>query len=106
MSTIAERVAKGSAFLDGKQPGWDKRIDLERLDLESGCNCILGQLHPAPDDPEELPYIAALRALGLPHGVKDSEDVDLGFYFASDEDEFPALEAEWRRLIEARRAAS
>ena len=92
MSTIAERVAKGAAFLDEREPGWDERIDLDRLDIDSNCRCILGQLH-------DKSYATGRRALGLRgHGV------GLGFY-PSASDSPHALTAEWERVITARREA-
>lgn len=41
---FSEEIAQGSALLDRLVPGWYKDLDLERLDLESGSNCVLGQL--------------------------------------------------------------
>jgi hypothetical protein len=43
--TAAERAAAGAAFLDRRLgPGWEARINPERLDIGSPFNCILGQL--------------------------------------------------------------
>ncbi len=39
------RARMGAAWLDSKfGPDWDRRIDLETLDIGSLDNCILGQL--------------------------------------------------------------
>ena len=54
MSTEAERVAAGAAYLNEREPGWLQRIDLDRLDLKAPCRCVLGQLAmdlPAMDLP-------------------------------------------------------
>lgn len=40
----AARVAKGAALLDEKRPGWERLIDLEILDIESGQHCVTAQL--------------------------------------------------------------
>jgi hypothetical protein len=101
MATIAERVARGAALLDEREPGWWKRIDLGKLDLASTCRCVLGQLW---DDAPELwfdtgPYKRALDELGLYHG----KDEDLGFD-REDGEHYPPLTAAWRELIEDRRA--
>jgi hypothetical protein len=97
VSTIAERVAAGAAFLDEHEPGWDQHIDLDRLDIDSNCRCILGQLH---DDS----YQEGRRELGLSganHGVA------LGFYPSrTDVPTSERLTAEWVRVIAERRAAS
>lgn len=104
MTTIAERVAAGAAFLDEHEPGWDQRIDLGRLDIAAGCSCILGQLH---------------GDYGV--GLSDSGviDVDVPGYHLPEEaygfvwigidseiTEIRDLTAEWKRLIAARQAAS
>jgi hypothetical protein len=39
-----ERVDRGARYLDKRDPGWEHRIDLSRLDL-SGNDGILGQLY-------------------------------------------------------------
>ena len=38
------RVAKGAAHLDQVRPGWFRQIDVGRLDLQSDCLCVLGQV--------------------------------------------------------------
>ena len=43
-SSIEKRVARGAAWLDRVKPGWFKLIDLDALDLRSGCSCVLGQI--------------------------------------------------------------
>ena len=61
MSTIAERVAAGAAFLDEHDPDWwredaERAIDLDALSLGSTTCCVLGQRCPleivATLDPE------------------------------------------------------
>lgn len=39
-----EAVRLGAMLLDGGLAGWRTRIDRERLDMASACDCILGQL--------------------------------------------------------------
>jgi len=41
---IPSFVKSGMNWLDENIPNWDNRIDLDRLDLFSGCDCIGGQL--------------------------------------------------------------
>jgi hypothetical protein len=105
MSTIAERVARGAALLDEREPGWWQRIDLGRLDIGSTCRCVLGQLwDDAPElwfdeEPDDTnPYKRALNELRLYHG----KDEDLGFD-REDGEHYPPLTAAWRELIEERR---
>jgi hypothetical protein len=47
MGKYAERVFDGMALLDKENPGWELKIDLEELNLASGCHCVLGQLYQA-----------------------------------------------------------
>jgi len=51
MSTIAERVAAGAAFLDEHDPDWwradvERAIDLDKLSLSDPSRCVLGQRCP------------------------------------------------------------
>ena len=106
-ATIAERVDAGAAFLDEHDPGWwrQPRIDLDRLDLGQPCGCVLGQLyvHDCPEPP--LHYMHAMDAFDLPP-IGDA-DADLGFDSSLEiEGEYALLTAEWKRVIEARRAAA
>ena len=39
-----DRVARGAALLDEHLPGWTDEIDLDDLDLENPCLCVLGQV--------------------------------------------------------------
>jgi len=41
---VRERVKKGMEFLDINVPGWRSQISIERLDMGSCEDCILGQL--------------------------------------------------------------
>jgi hypothetical protein len=100
MTAIAERVARGAELLDGKLPGWDDRVDLAALDLESCTMCVLGQLFALAArerSPDSTGYYTGLTALGI--GA-------LAYGFTAAEGEtWAELTAEWRRLITARRLA-
>ena len=45
MSDLAERVARGAALLDEKQPGWAAQIATDHLAMQDCGRCILGQLY-------------------------------------------------------------
>jgi hypothetical protein len=60
-----ERVARGAALLDEKEPGWRQKVNPELLEMRSECGCIIGQ---ALDDPV---YARGLLRLGI-----DEEDED------------------------------
>lgn len=44
MHSLLQCAIKGAAFLDKKAPGWERHIDLVRLDMSSKNDCVLGQL--------------------------------------------------------------
>lgn len=44
------QVALGMEWLSSVHPGWERRIDLAKLDMADGCACILGQLADQGDD--------------------------------------------------------
>jgi hypothetical protein len=96
---VANRVAAGAAWLDQDEPGWDARIDLDRLDLSSGCRCILGQLDGGFGDGMEARSLSLVRAAQLGFTADWDSPLDL-------RDEWAALTAAWRDLITARRAES
>ncbi|MBX4200381.1 dolichyl-diphosphooligosaccharide--protein glycosyltransferase subunit 2 [Candidatus Parcubacteria bacterium] len=41
---IRRRVERGARRLDYQRPGWEKEMDLERLDIRDQNDCIAGQL--------------------------------------------------------------
>lgn len=102
MSTIAERVAKGSALLDKHIANWWQHIDLATLALVSPCRCVLGQLFPNEAIPADS-YADGLAVLqvefysGSTFGF-DAETAGTG----EQASEYKALTAEWRRVIEER----
>ena len=89
MNTIAERLKRGAALLDAKRPGWWREIDLGRLDIESACNCIIGQLGS---------YMETARSLGLYISLDD-------WLHGFEGGEYPELTDAWRDLIQQRRLA-
>jgi hypothetical protein len=42
---LSARVGRGAALLDAESPGWESRIDLERLDVAYSDTCPLGLLY-------------------------------------------------------------
>jgi hypothetical protein len=92
MSTIAERVAAGAAWLDEREPGWIDRIDLDTLDLRDCTRCVGGQLAGE--------YLAFLRR----HNLDSLDAQPLGFTLMGSGADFAPLTAAWRELIATRRA--
>jgi hypothetical protein len=120
--TIETRVAQGVALLDEKLPGWVNRIDLDKLDLASTCDCILGQEfkgHPdvdMEDDgndegwPTASPFDIGVRELFVAAQFTNPEHAarSHGFNASSPSlpGEFAALTAGWKRVVLARRAVT
>lgn len=130
MSTIAERVAAGAAFLDEHDPGWwkpdvERSIDLGTLALSEPADCILGQRCPVgvlaefchldPGDEDGLShewwraytaYASVLSgiAIGDDHFALIRWGDAHGFSNSVSAASYPNLTAEWLRVIEQRRA--
>lgn len=92
-NAVKYRVAKGIRFLNEEYgKSWLRKIDPERLALESGKACILGQVEDDYDDAQEK--------LGL--GCEECEK--LGFTSRSTDDEkrgreFDRLTRAWRQSV-------
>lgn len=99
-TTIPQRVAKGAALMDKEMPGWDRRIDLDVLDLQNSCDCILGQEFRPFDDPNIFGYDIGRDEL---FGDDDEATAAHGFTLLNPAESFDALTAEWKRVILARR---
>jgi hypothetical protein len=134
VSTIAERVAAGAAFLDEHDPEWwradvERAIDLVALNMESGRTCILGQrcpmetltayvgYTPDPDEPDDVDdlefryhaYAGHISGIGAGRAVREDMErwaVGHGFNrpFGGSRQEYDALTAEWKHVIAERRA--
>jgi hypothetical protein len=100
-ATVQERVATGAKALDVIEPGWEAKINLVTLNLNSPDHCVLGQLYGN--------YYAA------PEALRSFARRRLGFWAVSDDgteeawengkigEEYRELTAAWRNLILARR---
>ena len=89
---LTEAVERGAALLDEKMPGWESRIDVQRLNIASANDCIIGQLYGRywlGCDSLDLNYFGG-AALGF-FGTIIQMDV---------------LTEAWRRLIAERRFAT
>lgn len=102
MSTIADRVTAGAAFLDEHEPAWLGSLHLGDLDLDNYEQCVLGQLYGtfgSGADRFELTDEATI-ALGF---TATGDDAAHDFDWVKEE--MPLLTAEWKRFITARREA-
>lgn len=85
---FALKVKAGIAFLNVIRPHWQKRIDLEELDLSESRVCVLGELGGNYTDERD--------ALGL----NDDSAEALGFYINNGKDKkYSLLTSIWKREI-------
>lgn len=107
--SIEIRVARGVALLDRTLADWDERIDLDRLDLESTCGCILGQEFADYaddfDNEDWTPYDAAISELPI-DGYGDAWRYGFDRHRNEGGNEYADLTAEWKRVILARRGGA
>lgn len=117
MININSAVANGAAWLDKVNPGWERQINLEILDLSQSCRCVLGQVVAAsvPEDQRRL-----ISSGGWVINVPTSDWAWSGYEFVSrladDYDcnwlydhgfetvdgQYPALDEAWIALIKQR----
>lgn len=111
--TIEQRVQAGVEWLDENRPSWVEEIDLVELDMDSCNMCVLGQLFgnfwdapisdtPPPIEQEEL---AAYHEMAGARGFSYGRRITIPAEEAALDEDLDALTAEWRRVIESRRAA-
>lgn len=66
---MARRVHDAALLLDAARPGWATRVDLDRLNLASNHDCILGQAYGPPQWlPKFLFFFATPDVSGLRSG--------------------------------------
>lgn len=93
MVSIQDKVRAGMEFLDEKKPGWESRIDIERLNLANPMQCVLGQLYGE--------YTVGIVELDL-IGVVDRDLLGFTIY-PSPSVGWSGLTCEWKESIVARR---
>lgn len=134
MNTITERVERGAALLDERDPDWwradvDRAIDLDRLNVMDGEECVLGQRCPLEaaavyraregrndefvDKDEHTSYSAYSELLfdgrwdsnvQRPRMLEAAHDHGFA-WMGGERAEFDELAGAWRDLILARRSA-
>ena len=92
-----KNIARGVALLDEKLPGWEERVNLNRLDLSSTCDCVCGQIVTKKDRWWSR-YRHGLAVLGI-------EEHHAGRYgfVATGNTKYASLTDEWARVIRAKR---
>ena len=95
-------VRRGVAWLSAIRPRWYREINLERLDLATCDDCVLGQLFGDYNDAEQIfgSDATQLGALGM--------NIDYRFDqpHADETQEFNRLTALWKRAIRRLRTSN
>jgi hypothetical protein len=107
-----EQIAAGMALLDEKVPGWERRVNIDRLKLSDCMNCVVGQLFRA--DPELLGaeaiedngYGDMFFGKGVYRLGIEGDHEEYGFSLRPfGEQSWAGLTRVWKRAIRARLAA-
>lgn len=104
-----DRVGRGASLLDEYRPGWERLVDLTKLDLADTCNCVLGQVFFDALNTEDYIYTdgfeAGVNILFRPPTWDDPEldnsTLTTGFD-AHDASDFGLLREAWTNLIKCR----
>lgn len=92
-----QEIARGMEWLDHMHPGWELLIDLGKLDLQSSCACMLGQL--------EGDYWTALDNYGWYDTTVQNDAAQFGFsvrYDLVNGHHWGILTEEWATAIKQR----
>lgn len=92
--TIEERVAAGAEFLDEAVPGWELKINLEKLDLGSCDVCMIGQLFQD--------FGAGIVGLFGDRWIVPAQVFGFMAFHTAKPEEYDALDVEWTRVIKER----
>ena len=94
---IVERVNRGALVLDEEKPGWREKVVPDKLNMNNGSFCIIGQVYGEYDE-----YI------GVPFGMDDTpqdatyEAVDHGFMVGEDGAPWALLDLVWVTMLQER----
>jgi hypothetical protein len=104
----AARVAKGVALLDEKRPGWEREIDLGRLDIQHGDRCVTAQLSGVGSwytGMEQLDLTSGNDGTYVAHGFNAEDAPPEGVEGYDQFEAYGTLNALWREVIEGRLSA-
>lgn len=87
MNKAIEYVSAGVKFLDSVKPGWADKISLNKLNMEAGDDCILGQLYGM--------FETGLGALSL----NSEKSAKYGFEDDYRETTYPELNKAWKNEL-------
>jgi hypothetical protein len=99
---FSEQIAAGMQWLDSVRPGWFLRTSLDRLNLATGCSCILGQEFRREGEENRLDGFGYVMEFYYMSWIRCSE---LGFYLGGTVGykDWQTLTQEWKEAIQERR---
>lgn len=101
---FAERVRAGAALLDARKPGWDSKIKADRLALEDGSACVLGQVYG--DYSDGYRELFALEENSYNPEIEKTSEA-LGFVLTGTASrQYRRLTQAWKRFLSKRRGNS
>lgn len=63
---FTDRAKRGASFLDEEKPGWFESIDLNKLNMGDGSDCVIGQLFKDADrDYDDSSYFIGVEELHI-----------------------------------------
>ena len=117
---LIQRVTRGVAWLDANVPGWVDKVEVMKLEMDSACFCVLGQVfsNESTYDVTGSPFDDTGYDIGLDLACETEVEahmgisrwaIDHGFDSVELRDgrilDFDALGEIWVDVIEARKAA-
>lgn len=91
-TVLKQRVERGAALLDKRHPEWCKRIDLVKLNMRDGHQCVLGQVYGHFGNGLTELHIQAWRYGFIPTTKS----------IADENSDYARLKPLWRKAVEAR----
>jgi hypothetical protein len=108
---VCSRVQRGAELLDSHSPGWEKELDLEKLELQSTENDVLGQVFGSFTVGADLlrPYEERMHSAGFDIDLdlayrlaeEKHDKLDAGDHFENDY--WDMLNEAWTQEVESRR---
>ena len=103
MVSIRNRVAKGAAFFDERDPGWFDCINPEWLNVADAISCPVGQIYQGSWD---FTWTIELM-LGITDPALSARAAELGLCAQGNDDrEYPALTRAWAAIVRKRQIAA
>lgn len=98
--SVRERVERGAALLDAKEPGWRDRISPAELDIHSCSACVVGQVFGLNEEDQGTAdaWIEKIGELGCYNDAGE-----YGFCGSGPKD-YDSLRDEWIRFLKGEEA--